>query len=60
MDVFLAAGATRFGDESADHVGTFIEEFDENHDTFVGETVGVAELLDLGLGEGVFFRALGA
>ena len=28
--------------------GTFIEEFDENHDTFVGETVGVAELLDLG------------
>jgi hypothetical protein len=59
VDVLFAAGASDLGGQIVNPVGASVEKLDEDEDAVVRQAVGVAELLDLGVGEGVPL-ALGA
>ena len=51
MGVLLAAGAAGMGVEVVDLLGAEVEELDEEKDAVGGVVAGLADLVDLGLGE---------
>ena len=52
VGVLLATGAAGMGVEVVDLLDAEVEEFDEEEDALVGVVAGLADLLDLGVGEG--------
>ncbi len=59
VGVLLAAGAAGMGVEVVEFLGAEVEEVDEEEDAVGGVVAGLADLVDLGLGEGGVAR-LGA
>jgi hypothetical protein len=59
VGILLAAGAAGMGVEVLNLVDAEVEEFDEEEDAGFGVVAGVADLVDLGLGEGVVVLDLG-